>query len=310
MRNYAICNPSATCSDVCAASRSLERQQQDAPSRSDFGAEPTLRIRILAVDRQTGSSMNSFDAVVYLALVDCRGHRLQRRPAAQRGHDPGLSGRDADRGWVDVAGRRLRSANAGCAADAEFGCCSSAIFLAAGMVLGKLARMALDEAIGPGAGIGDRLGGALLGAVRVGLVAITLVLIFDQVCTAWRRGRLGRPAARRFAAAAVVVGGRATGLPVAAARRRRAYRSAEATTGGSRHGADRLICISAGEHPLSGPPELATVSPSDFKKSSDITGVRQWILGSKAAAPSFAHPARAWDAPARSRWPTRACMSR
>ncbi len=56
-----------------------------------------------------------------------------------------------------------------------------AIFLVAGIVLGKMMRMALDETIGPGAGIGDRLGGAALGAVRVGLVAITLVLIFDQL---------------------------------------------------------------------------------------------------------------------------------
>jgi membrane protein required for colicin V production len=55
------------------------------------------------------------------------------------------------------------------------------IFLIAGMVLGKLMRMALDETIGPGAGIGDRLAGAALGAVRVGLVAITVVLIFDQL---------------------------------------------------------------------------------------------------------------------------------
>jgi len=38
-------------------------------------------------------------------------------------------------------------------------------------------RMALDETIGPGAGIGDRLAGAALGAVRVGLVAVTLVLV-------------------------------------------------------------------------------------------------------------------------------------
>lgn len=45
------------------------------------------------------------------------------------------------------------------------------VFLAIGMLLGKLARMALDETIGPGAGIADRLGGAALGAVRVGLVA-------------------------------------------------------------------------------------------------------------------------------------------
>ena len=55
------------------------------------------------------------------------------------------------------------------------------IFLIVGIVLGKLMRMALDEAIGPGTGIGDRLAGAALGAVRVGLVAITLLVIFDQL---------------------------------------------------------------------------------------------------------------------------------
>lgn len=55
------------------------------------------------------------------------------------------------------------------------------VFLISGMVLGKCARMALDESIGSEAGIVDRLGGAALGAVRVGLVAITLVLIFDQL---------------------------------------------------------------------------------------------------------------------------------
>ena len=55
------------------------------------------------------------------------------------------------------------------------------VFLVAGIVLGKLMRMALDETIGSEAGIADRLAGALLGAVRVGLVATTLVLIFDLV---------------------------------------------------------------------------------------------------------------------------------
>jgi membrane protein required for colicin V production len=55
------------------------------------------------------------------------------------------------------------------------------VFLVAGIVLGKLARMALDETIGSEAGLGDRLGGAALGAVRVGLIAVTLVLIFDQL---------------------------------------------------------------------------------------------------------------------------------
>jgi membrane protein required for colicin V production len=55
------------------------------------------------------------------------------------------------------------------------------IFLIVGMVLGKLMRMVLDETIGPELGFGDRAGGAALAAVRVGLVAITLVLIFDQL---------------------------------------------------------------------------------------------------------------------------------
>ena len=55
------------------------------------------------------------------------------------------------------------------------------IFLIVGIVLGKLMRMALDDTIGPRAGIGDRLAGAALGAARLGLVAITLVLVFDRL---------------------------------------------------------------------------------------------------------------------------------
>ena len=55
------------------------------------------------------------------------------------------------------------------------------VFLIAGFVLGKLLRLAVDEAFGPSVGILDRVAGALLGAVRVGLIAITLVLIFDQI---------------------------------------------------------------------------------------------------------------------------------
>jgi membrane protein required for colicin V production len=54
------------------------------------------------------------------------------------------------------------------------------VFLIAGIGLGKLARTLLDDAIGSDPGIGDRLGGAALGAVRVGLVATTLVLLFDE----------------------------------------------------------------------------------------------------------------------------------
>jgi membrane protein required for colicin V production len=55
------------------------------------------------------------------------------------------------------------------------------VYLAIGIGVAKLMRIALDETIGSEAGIGDRLAGAALGAARVGLVATTLVLIFDQL---------------------------------------------------------------------------------------------------------------------------------
>jgi membrane protein required for colicin V production len=62
-----------------------------------------------------------------------------------------------------------------------------ATFLAAGIVLGKLMRMVVDETIGTESGIADRLAGAALGAVRVGLVAVSLVVIFDQLVPADRQ---------------------------------------------------------------------------------------------------------------------------
>jgi membrane protein required for colicin V production len=60
------------------------------------------------------------------------------------------------------------------------------IFLITGMVLGKFMRMALDDTVGPQTGIGDRLAGAALGAVRVGLVAISFVLIFERLVSSDR----------------------------------------------------------------------------------------------------------------------------
>jgi len=54
------------------------------------------------------------------------------------------------------------------------------IFLFAGIALGKLARLAIDEVTGTEAGIVDRFCGALLGAVRVGLIAVTIVVVVDQ----------------------------------------------------------------------------------------------------------------------------------
>lgn len=59
-----------------------------------------------------------------------------------------------------------------------------AILLVAGIVLSALLRMAVNDLIGAHIGLGDRLGGALLGAVRITLIAVTLVLIFDQLVPA------------------------------------------------------------------------------------------------------------------------------
>jgi len=61
-----------------------------------------------------------------------------------------------------------------------------AAFLIAGVVLGQLMRMMIDDAIGTESGIVDRLGGAILGAVRVGLVTISVVVVFDQLVPADR----------------------------------------------------------------------------------------------------------------------------
>ena len=55
------------------------------------------------------------------------------------------------------------------------------VFLAVGFVLGKFARMMVDEAVGDEPGLLDRFGGAALGAVRVALIATSMVLVFDRV---------------------------------------------------------------------------------------------------------------------------------
>ena len=55
------------------------------------------------------------------------------------------------------------------------------VFLVVGFVLGKFARMLVDEAVGDEPGLLDRFCGAALGALRVALVATSVVLVFDRV---------------------------------------------------------------------------------------------------------------------------------
>lgn len=55
------------------------------------------------------------------------------------------------------------------------------IFLGAGMLLSALLRLTVSEMVGPTISIPDRVAGALLGAVRVGLLAVLIVVVFDRI---------------------------------------------------------------------------------------------------------------------------------
>jgi membrane protein required for colicin V production len=59
-------------------------------------------------------------------------------------------------------------------------------FLAAGMAISALLRLSVSEMIGPNVSIPDRVAGAMLGAVRVVLLAVVLVLVFDRLIPAGR----------------------------------------------------------------------------------------------------------------------------
>jgi membrane protein required for colicin V production len=56
-----------------------------------------------------------------------------------------------------------------------------AVFVVIGLVVSALLRIAVGEFIGPDVGLFDRLAGAALGAVRIFLVAVLVVVIFDRV---------------------------------------------------------------------------------------------------------------------------------
>lgn len=54
-------------------------------------------------------------------------------------------------------------------------------FVVAGIALGALLRVFVNEMVGPNVSIPDRVAGALLGGVRVILVAVVLVLVCDRI---------------------------------------------------------------------------------------------------------------------------------
>lgn len=60
------------------------------------------------------------------------------------------------------------------------------LFIAAGIVLGALFRRGVSELIGEEPDLFDRIAGALLGAVRVFILAVLIVVAFDRIIPAGR----------------------------------------------------------------------------------------------------------------------------
>ena len=74
-----------------------------------------------------------------------------------------------------------------------------AVFLVAGLLLSAMCRMAVNELVGTQVSVPDRVAGGLLGAVRIVLLAVLLVLVFDRIIPpgrepAFLKGSQWRPA--------------------------------------------------------------------------------------------------------------------
>lgn len=130
--------------------------------------------------------MNMFDAAVYLVLIVAVitgfNSGLLRSTATILGYVTAMPFAVATTPFVSP----MLAANAN-VPWAENSLPFFAIFLVTGIVLGTLFRFAVSETVGPSIGLADRLAGSALGAVRIALVAVTVVLIFDQVLPADRQ---------------------------------------------------------------------------------------------------------------------------
>jgi membrane protein required for colicin V production len=61
-----------------------------------------------------------------------------------------------------------------------------AVFVVLGVMLSALFRRGVGAVVGPTVSAPDRMGGAVLGAVRIGLLAVLMVVIFDRIIPADR----------------------------------------------------------------------------------------------------------------------------
>jgi membrane protein required for colicin V production len=72
-------------------------------------------------------------------------------------------------------------ANQGNSAQADKWIVFAAAFVVLGIVLGAVTRAAVTALFGPTASFTDRCAGAILGVARIGLAAVLLVLVLDQI---------------------------------------------------------------------------------------------------------------------------------
>jgi membrane protein required for colicin V production len=130
--------------------------------------------------------MNSFDAVVcfvaLVAIISGFNAGLLRSIATIMGY---LAAMPVAMAAMPYASRML--ADKLDAGGAQNSLTFFAIFLVVGMALGALLRIAISETVGPRISLPDRLAGSMLGAVRIALVAVTMVLIFDRIIPADRQ---------------------------------------------------------------------------------------------------------------------------
>ena len=124
--------------------------------------------------------MNPFDVAVYVvalvAMIAGFKVGLIRSAATILGYITAAPLAVAGTSWLSpmLAGKTAPSA-------AQNSLVFFCLFLAAGILLGSLLRLAIDETVGPVRSLADRVTGAALGIIRTGLVAVTVVLVFDRI---------------------------------------------------------------------------------------------------------------------------------
>jgi membrane protein required for colicin V production len=128
--------------------------------------------------------MNSFDAVVIVGLLVAiiLGFRsgLLRSAVTIVGYLIAMPVAV----WINALIAPAQVGGAGTAAMIQNSLLFFGIFLVTGIVMGSVLRKMIDDAIGSDITFPDRLCGAALGAIRIVLIAVTMVLIFDQMVPA------------------------------------------------------------------------------------------------------------------------------